>query len=102
MCALQLLGKMPAIHLFVVSIESLQQQGIELTDEIEKVIPELVDSIKNLLCVLQQGGENIDDLDGDLTDWQKQLIDQRLKAIADDPGRLHPIEELLPELDNEK
>jgi hydrogenase maturation protease len=102
MCALQLLGKMPKIHLFVVSIESLQQQGIELTGEIEKVIAALIDKIKNLLSVLQREGKNIDDLDGDLPDWQKQLIDQRLQAIAANPGRLRPIGELLEELDNEK
>ena len=47
--ALQLLGKMPAIHLFVVSIESLQQQGITLTPEVEKVIPDLLGRIKNLV-----------------------------------------------------
>jgi hypothetical protein len=45
---------------------------------------------------------DVDDLDGDLPDWQKQLIDQRLQSIADNPGRLSPIEELLEELDNEK
>jgi len=47
--ALQLMGKMPTIHLFVVSIESLQQQGIELTQAIEKAIPDLIQKIKNLL-----------------------------------------------------
>ena len=47
--ALQLMGKMPTIHLFVVSIESLQQQGIELTEEVENAIPSLIDQIKNLL-----------------------------------------------------
>lgn len=51
--ALQLLGKMPTIHLFVVSIESLQQQGIELTKDIEKVIPELIDKIKELVLQVQ-------------------------------------------------
>ena len=101
-CALQLLGKMPTIHLFVVSIESLQQQGIELTDEIEKVIPELIVKIKDLLFVLQKEAGNIDDVNGDLPDWQKQIIDQRLQAIAGDPNRLRPIEELFEELDNEK
>jgi len=52
--ALQLMGKMPKIHLFVVSIESLQQQGIELTEEVEKVIPSLIDKIKNLLAFIEQ------------------------------------------------
>jgi hydrogenase maturation protease len=39
--ALQLLGRMPEIDLFVVSIESIQVQGIELTPEIERVMPTL-------------------------------------------------------------
>jgi hydrogenase maturation protease len=47
--ALQLMGKMPAIHLFVMSIESLQQQGIELTEEIEAAMPQLMASIKSLV-----------------------------------------------------
>jgi hydrogenase maturation protease len=50
--ALQLLGKMPDIHLFVVSIESLQQQGIELTPAIEKIIPDLRSQIKELLSTI--------------------------------------------------
>lgn len=50
--ALQLLGKMPDIHLFVVSIESLQQQGIELTPAIEKIIPDLKRQIKELLLTI--------------------------------------------------
>jgi hydrogenase maturation protease len=37
--ALQLLGRMPEIDLFVVSIESIQEQGIELTPQIERVMP---------------------------------------------------------------
>ena len=52
--ALQLMDKMPDIHLFVVSIESLQQQGIELTEEVEKVVPELIEKIKTLLSELQK------------------------------------------------
>ncbi|MBK9257111.1 MAG: hydrogenase maturation protease [Saprospiraceae bacterium] len=48
--ALQLLGKMPEIDLFVVSIESIQQQGIYLTDELQLVMPELIRK------VIQQAG----------------------------------------------
>ena len=51
--ALQLLGKMPTIHLFVVSIESLQQQGIELTADIEQVIPRLIQKIEELILRIQ-------------------------------------------------
>jgi hydrogenase maturation protease len=47
--ALQLLDRMPKIDLFVVSIESIQQQGIELTKEIEKVVPEVMNRVRNLL-----------------------------------------------------
>lgn len=48
MSSIQLLGKFPEIHLFVVSIESLQQQGVEMTDEIESIMPELIGKIENL------------------------------------------------------
>jgi hydrogenase maturation protease len=43
--ALQLLDRMPAIRLYVVSIESIQQQGMVLTKEIEECIPELLAEI---------------------------------------------------------
>lgn len=47
--ALQILGRMPEIDLFVVSIASVQQQGIELTPEIESIVPLVIDEIKRLL-----------------------------------------------------
>ncbi|MBL0359447.1 MAG: hydrogenase maturation protease [Chitinophagaceae bacterium] len=52
--ALQLLGKMPEIHLFVVSIESLQQQGITLTAEIENAMPLLISKIKDLIAKITE------------------------------------------------
>lgn len=45
MSSLQLMGKVPRIHLFVVSIESIQQQGIELTPEITAIMPELIEQV---------------------------------------------------------
>ncbi len=45
MSSLQLMGKVPHIHLFVVSIESIQQQGIELTPEIATILPELIEQV---------------------------------------------------------
>ncbi len=45
MSSLQLMGKVPRIHLFVVSIESIQQQGIELTPEIAAIMPELIEQV---------------------------------------------------------
>jgi hydrogenase maturation protease len=48
-CALQLLDKMPEIHLFVVSIASIQQQGMTLTNEIEKIIPTVIQKVMELM-----------------------------------------------------
>jgi len=48
--ALQLLNKMPQIELFVVSIKSIQQQGIELTSELENALPLVIEKIKKLLA----------------------------------------------------
>ncbi len=45
MSSLQLMGKVPRIHLFVVSIESIQQQGIELTPGIAAILPELTEQV---------------------------------------------------------
>ncbi|MBP1650746.1 MAG: hybD [Bacteroidetes bacterium] len=47
--ALQLLGTMPELYLFVVSIESIQQQGMELTEEIEGCIPLLLEEIRSVI-----------------------------------------------------
>jgi hydrogenase maturation protease len=39
--ALQILGKMPEISLFIVSINSIQEQGTALNPEIKEILPEL-------------------------------------------------------------
>jgi hydrogenase maturation protease len=52
--ALQLMDKMPEIYLFVVSIESIQQQGIELTAAIEKTLPDLIEKVLELAEQLQE------------------------------------------------
>lgn len=46
--ALQWMDKMPDIRLFVVSIASIQQQGIEMTDAVKKVVPDLMHHILQL------------------------------------------------------
>lgn len=46
--ALQFMDKMPRIDLFVVSIASIQEQGIQLTAPIRKVLPEVVAQVRNL------------------------------------------------------
>jgi hypothetical protein len=45
---------------------------------------------------------DVDDFDSTLTLSQKQFIDQRLEAIAVNPERLRPVDELLEELDKEE
>lgn len=47
--ALQLLDRMPELYLFVVSIESIQQQGMELTKEIAECIPLLLAEIRRVV-----------------------------------------------------
>lgn len=44
--ALQLLGSAPDIHLYVISIPSLQEQGVELTPIIKRKVPSLLDLIR--------------------------------------------------------
>lgn len=51
--ALQLIEKMPHIYLFVVSIETIQQQGIELTPPIERVMPALLEKVTTLAVKLE-------------------------------------------------
>jgi hydrogenase maturation protease len=46
--ALQFMDKMPVIDLFVVSIASIQEQGIQLTEPIRYMLPEVVAQVRNL------------------------------------------------------
>jgi hydrogenase maturation protease len=47
--ALQFMGKMPEIDLFVVSIASLQEQGTELSPPVRSKIPELIRLVKEAI-----------------------------------------------------
>ena len=42
---------------------------------------------------------DLDAIDTDLPDWQKELIDTRLNAIKENPDRILPIDSLIEELD---
>ena len=44
---------------------------------------------------------DVDDLDGDLPQWQKNMIDKRMRAINDDVTSVMDIEGLFDELDKE-
>lgn len=50
--SLQLLEKIPEMNLFVVSIEFIQQQGVEMTDEVEAAMPELLNQVTELAMKL--------------------------------------------------
>jgi hydrogenase maturation protease len=50
--ALQLTGRMPNLYLFTVSIASLQQQGVELTPEVQAVMPELTRQVCEMASAL--------------------------------------------------
>ncbi len=52
--ALQLLERMPVIHLYVVSIETIQDQGIDLTPGIQQTVPYLADEILYLVKQIQK------------------------------------------------
>jgi len=43
---------------------------------------------------------DVDNLDADIPDWQKQLLDKRLEAIVKNPDRVKPIDDLFSELDS--
>lgn len=45
---LAILGKLPKIYLFAVSIEMIQPQQIELSPELEQVMPALLKQVKNM------------------------------------------------------
>jgi hydrogenase maturation protease len=50
--ALQLLGTMPDIDLYVISIKSIQEQGIELSPEISMAIDNLIEILKERIAQL--------------------------------------------------
>lgn len=45
---LAILGKLPKIYLFAVSIETVQPQQIELSPGLEQVMPALLEEVKNM------------------------------------------------------
>ena len=44
---------------------------------------------------------DIDNLDKDIPDWQKQLLDKRLSTIEQNPNSIKPIDGLFDELDRD-
>jgi hypothetical protein len=44
---------------------------------------------------------DVDDLDHELPDWQKKLIDNRLKTIDENPSAILDVKGLFEELDRE-
>jgi hypothetical protein len=48
--------------------------------------------------LLKQNYPDLETLDAELSDWEKELIDSRLEIIAKQPERLKPISLLLEQL----
>ncbi len=57
--SLQLMGNMPDIYLFAVSIEFQQMQGVELTDKLESILPDLLRRVKDLALQLDPHQQKI-------------------------------------------
>ena len=47
-----LLGNMPELHLVAISIKNFQEMGMDLTPDVEAVIPEAVKCVKGLVKIL--------------------------------------------------
>ena len=45
---------------------------------------------------------DVEAIEGDLPQWQKDILDRRLQIIQNHPERLHPIEELFEELNRDE
>ncbi|WP_099463154.1 HyaD/HybD family hydrogenase maturation endopeptidase [Parabacteroides provencensis] len=48
--AMILTGKLPEIHLIVISVGSINEVNMELTPEVEAAIPYVVQTVKGLVC----------------------------------------------------
>ncbi|MFN0049701.1 MAG: addiction module component CHP02574 family protein [Cytophagales bacterium] len=44
---------------------------------------------------------DIDKLENDIPEWQKKILDSRIKAISEESNSIRPISELFDELDAE-
>jgi len=51
--------------------------------------------------VIKTNYPDIENVDSEIPDWQKQLLDKRLETIANNSNSIKPIEELFTELDGE-
>ncbi len=51
--------------------------------------------------IMKSNYPDIDSLDKELPDWQKKILDERLKDIEKNPASLRPISELFDILDRE-
>ena len=51
--------------------------------------------------IMKNNYPDVGNLDKEIPDWQKQLLDSRLEDIARNPKSLRPISELFDELDSD-
>jgi len=84
------------------STMELEVQKAELAREIlntadESIIQDLwlfFHSRKPAMATVHDGQMNIDELEADIPQWEKDFIDQRLDMVRNHPERLQPIESL--------
>jgi hypothetical protein len=50
---------------------------------------------------LRKKHPDVDELEGDIPQWQKDIIDQRMQLLKDHPEQVTTLEDFLMELDNE-
>jgi hypothetical protein len=48
--------------------------------------------------LIKQRYPDIDNLDTDIPQWEKDFIDERLKVVNDHPEHLHPVKDLFRKL----
>lgn len=51
--------------------------------------------------LIKQNYPDIDSLENEIPQWQKNILENRLKAIKQNPNSIKPIQELFDELDKE-
>ena len=51
--------------------------------------------------LLRKKHPDVDELEGDLPQWQKDIIDERMQLLKDHPEQVTTLEDFLKELDND-
>ncbi|MDD6209517.1 MAG: hydrogenase maturation protease [Bacteroidales bacterium] len=74
--AMIFLGKLPEMHLIVISVKEFYDLSMELSPDIQKVIPEVIQHVKNIIAGIKQENALVpySDTITSVVRYQKQLI----------------------------